>query len=274
MWGFGFWTEEAISRCQFGPCNFDSFLVNIHYMSPKSYHSKKLCSIRMKLDGLLKKKRKILPGTTSTVIWSSSISMCYYNLTALIVPLRLCSSRRPKKKKKKKKKVFPMLFWRPTIVLHRVSTFPYAGSYFCFSYPEPLFLSSCTLLAGQLLSGASCHSQSFFFTVSMQAYTHGNIWSVLILKIKPSSVIRYLACEVLSKKLISAQHALVGWCHAQRWTHILCSKVCFQTLLLICVYGKKHTWCIKQAHTRSSKKVYMRQTCLRFSVSSVVYLRL
>lgn len=104
-------------------------------------------------------KRKILPGAASTVIWSSSISMCYYNLTALIVPLRLCSSRRPKKKKKK---VFPMLFCWPTIVLHRVSTFPYAGSFFCFSYSGLLFLSSCTLLAGQLLSGASCHRPSFF----------------------------------------------------------------------------------------------------------------
>lgn len=39
-----------------------------------------------------------------------------------------------------------MLFRQPTIVLHRVETFPFAASHFCLSYTELLFLSDGTLL--------------------------------------------------------------------------------------------------------------------------------
>lgn len=77
----------------------------------------------------------------------------------------LCSSGTGKENRKKKKGWgFPVLFRQPTIVLHRVETFPFAASHFCLSYTELLFLSGGTLL------WASCCQKLPVTVQSTQAY--------------------------------------------------------------------------------------------------------
>lgn len=67
---------------------------------------------------------------------------------------------RGKKKKNPKKnpknwRLFSGEHVQPTIVLHRGNTFPSAGSHFCFSYTELLFLNCCTLILSQQLPAVS-----------------------------------------------------------------------------------------------------------------------
>lgn len=186
----------------------------------------------MELDGLLK-KRKILPGAASTVIWSSSISMCYYNLTALIVPLRLCSSRRPKKKKKKS-----------------LSNAVPAANY-CSAQSEHIPL--CWLLLLLFLLGAAVSEQLHTSSgpvavgsfLSQTKYVGLHTW-------------KYLICAYLQNKTLKCHTKFSLWSFILK-THfhstctcwmISCTKVnphpLFKgllpnstTLLLICVYGKK-----------------------------------